>query len=152
MSVHTEEEQRLLKLYGRLPSRTDLLQKKLKDRKYFDSGDYALSQAGKPSTVGATHPYDESPHNVQTQPQLRDPFGGKPVTLSSNVPAHVAGRRPSSTATVEPAPAAPLVGSSSPSHVQFHQNHVSSTPGTVPINSPLRPRRQSCLATSIEAD
>ncbi|KAF2100827.1 hypothetical protein NA57DRAFT_8601, partial [Rhizodiscina lignyota] len=60
------EEQRLFRLYGKLPNKTDLLQNKLKERKYFDSGDYALSKAGKASDVGVTsigreHP---SPENI----------------------------------------------------------------------------------------
>ncbi|KAM0689771.1 hypothetical protein Q7P36_010642 [Cladosporium allicinum] len=47
VSSLTEEEQKLFRLYGKLPSKKDLLQTKLKERKYFDSGDYALSKAGK---------------------------------------------------------------------------------------------------------
>jgi hypothetical protein len=45
-----------------------LLQNKLKERKYFDSGDYALSKAGKASSAGVTevgsqHPVPENiPH------------------------------------------------------------------------------------------
>lgn len=63
-----EEEQKLFRLYGKLPNRNDLLQNKLKERKYFDSGDYALSKAGKASDVGVTsigsqHPLPENiPH------------------------------------------------------------------------------------------
>ncbi|ODV97145.1 hypothetical protein PACTADRAFT_32635 [Pachysolen tannophilus NRRL Y-2460] len=40
------QELKIYKLYGKLPSRSDLLHSKLKDRKYFDSGDYAMSKAG----------------------------------------------------------------------------------------------------------
>jgi hypothetical protein len=58
------QEQRLLKLYGKLPSSTQLLSKKIQDRKYFDSGDYALSKAassGIPANfVGSQHPSPES--------------------------------------------------------------------------------------------
>jgi len=66
------EEQKLFRLYGKLPNRNDLLQNKLKERKYFDSGDYALSKAGKASDVGVTsigsqHP---SPENI---PHLSSP-------------------------------------------------------------------------------
>ncbi|KAK9470068.1 camp-regulated phosphoprotein/endosulfine conserved region-domain-containing protein [Dipodascopsis tothii] len=63
------DEQRMLKMYGRLPSRSDLLANKLKERKYFDSGDYALSQAGKAGSAGVTdvgsqHPVPENiPHH-----------------------------------------------------------------------------------------
>ncbi|RSL89405.1 hypothetical protein CEP52_014906 [Fusarium oligoseptatum] len=56
------EEQRLFRLYGKLPSRSDHFAKHLKDRKYFDSGDYAMSKAGKgdgvdAGAVGSQHPH-----------------------------------------------------------------------------------------------
>ncbi|KAK3936226.1 camp-regulated phosphoprotein/endosulfine conserved region-domain-containing protein [Diplogelasinospora grovesii] len=55
------EELRLLRLYGRLPSQSDHFARHLKERKYFDSGDYALSKAGKGNSVdvgavGSLHP------------------------------------------------------------------------------------------------
>ncbi|KAK2934407.1 Endosulphine [Fusarium oxysporum f. sp. vasinfectum] len=58
----TPEEQRLFRLYGKLPSRSDHFAKHLKDRKYFDSGDYAMSKAGKgdgvdAGAVGSQHPH-----------------------------------------------------------------------------------------------
>ncbi|GIK02672.1 hypothetical protein Aspvir_006731 [Aspergillus viridinutans] len=68
------DEQRLLRLYGKMPTKKDLLQNKLKERKYFDSGDYALSKAGKASDVGVTnigskHPVPENiPHLTATSP------------------------------------------------------------------------------------
>lgn len=68
------DEQRLLRLYGKVPTKRDLLQNKLKERKYFDSGDYALSKAGKASDVGVTnigsrHPVPENiPHLTATSP------------------------------------------------------------------------------------
>lgn len=64
----TADEQKLFRLYGKLPNKKDLLQNKLKERKYFDSGDYALSKAGKASDIGVTeigreHPVPEKiPH------------------------------------------------------------------------------------------
>jgi hypothetical protein len=48
----SEEEQKLFRLYGKLPNKRDLLQNKLKERKYFDSGDYAMSKAGKSDNAG----------------------------------------------------------------------------------------------------
>ncbi|RPB13684.1 Endosulfine-domain-containing protein [Morchella conica CCBAS932] len=74
ISSLTEEEQRLFRLYGKLPSKKDILKNKLKERKYFDSGDYALSKAGKASDVGVTnigsqHPLPENiPHHQITSP------------------------------------------------------------------------------------
>ncbi|PWN28174.1 Endosulfine-domain-containing protein [Jaminaea rosea] len=61
----TEEEQKLFRLYGKLPNRKDVIGNKLKERKYFDSGDYALSKAGKApqQSVGTAIPNPESiPH------------------------------------------------------------------------------------------
>lgn len=69
------EEQRLFRLYGKLPSRSDHFAKHLKDRKYFDSGDYAMSKAGKgdgvdAGAVGSQHPV---PENI---PHLSSPING----------------------------------------------------------------------------
>lgn len=75
----TEEEQKLFRLYGKLPTHKNVLTKMQKvpslctrcsnnahihstqDRKYFDSGDYALSKAGKApqNTVGTAIPNPE---------------------------------------------------------------------------------------------
>ncbi|KAI9827025.1 MAG: hypothetical protein M1826_006504 [Phylliscum demangeonii] len=68
VSSLSPDEQRLFRMYGKLPNKKDLLQNKLKERKYFDSGDYALSKAGKASDAGVTqigsqHPIPENiPH------------------------------------------------------------------------------------------
>ncbi|KAI0689713.1 Endosulfine-domain-containing protein [Cytidiella melzeri] len=67
LSSMTEEEQKLFRLYGKLPTHKNVLTKMQKDRKYFDSGDYALSKAGKApqNTVGTTIPSPENiPHAV----------------------------------------------------------------------------------------
>lgn len=66
----TPEEKAFFEKYGRLPpSKKSILNKQLKgaERKFFDSGDYALSKAGKqaPSDVGSQHPSPERiPHSV----------------------------------------------------------------------------------------
>ncbi|KAG7758898.1 hypothetical protein KL911_000035 [Ogataea haglerorum] len=53
----TPQEQKLYKLYGRLPKKSEVLQSKLKDRKFFDSGDYAMSKAtGHKEQVGSINP------------------------------------------------------------------------------------------------
>ncbi|RIB22286.1 camp-regulated phospho protein/endosulfine conserved region-domain-containing protein [Gigaspora rosea] len=58
----TEEEKKIFRMYGRLPTGKDVLSHKLKERKYFDSGDYALTKAGKTQgPVGVQHP---SPDNI----------------------------------------------------------------------------------------
>ncbi|SAL99967.1 hypothetical protein [Absidia glauca] len=84
ISQLTDEERKLFKMYGKLPDRKDLIGHKLKERKYFDSGDYALSQAGKEpeSTIGSEHPSpDTIPHsNPGTS------VGSSPVKESPLVP------------------------------------------------------------------
>lgn len=79
-------------MYGKLPSKADHLAKQLKDRKYFDSGDYALSKAGKASSVdtgsvGSEHPLPENiPH--LTSPGVSGVNGG---SGNGNVQMGVAG-------------------------------------------------------------
>ncbi|KAI0086593.1 camp-regulated phosphoprotein/endosulfine conserved region-domain-containing protein [Irpex rosettiformis] len=72
ISSLTEEEQKLFRLYGKLPTHKNVLTKMQKDRKYFDSGDYALSKAGKApqNTVGTAIP---SPENI--------PHAASPVAI-----------------------------------------------------------------------
>jgi len=51
--------------YGKLPTHKNMLMKMQKERKYFDSGDYALSKAGvaPQNTVGTAIPNPENiPH------------------------------------------------------------------------------------------
>ncbi|CAG8460023.1 3766_t:CDS:2 [Ambispora gerdemannii] len=76
LSKLTEEERKLFNLYGRLPTGKDILNRNLKERKYFDSGDYALSKAGKTQApVGSEHPSPETiPHtNPATQAHNSSP-------------------------------------------------------------------------------
>ncbi|GLB38532.1 putative plays an essential role in initiation of the G0 program by preventing the degradation of specific nutrient-regulated mRNAs via the 5'-3' mRNA decay pathway [Lyophyllum shimeji] len=59
------QEQQLFAKYGKLPTHKNILMKMQKERKYFDSGDYALSKAGvaPQTTVGTAIPNPENiPH------------------------------------------------------------------------------------------
>lgn len=61
ISKLSEQELKLYKLYGKLPKTSDVLRNKLKDRKFFDSGDYAMSKARgnvhvEPEQVGVLNP------------------------------------------------------------------------------------------------
>ncbi|KAH8125732.1 hypothetical protein FP744_10002445 [Trichoderma asperellum] len=69
----------LQKLYGRVPTRGHLLGHQLDDRKYFDSGDFALSQAHKPSSIGTICTGSQHPHRET----VSHPFS--PVPCQSNV-------------------------------------------------------------------
>jgi len=68
MQSLSPDEQRLFRLYGKIPSKSDHLAKHLKERKYFDSGDYAMAKAGQAQSldtgsVGREHPLPENiPH------------------------------------------------------------------------------------------
>ncbi|KAF5345532.1 hypothetical protein D9758_011996 [Tetrapyrgos nigripes] len=65
ISKLNEQEQLLFAKYGKLPQHKNTLMKMQKDRKYFDSGDYALSKAGvtPQNTVGTAIPNPENiPH------------------------------------------------------------------------------------------
>ncbi|KAL7410454.1 camp-regulated phosphoprotein/endosulfine conserved region-domain-containing protein, partial [Mrakia frigida] len=62
----SEEEKKLFQLYGKLPAKKNPMNR-MQERKYFDSGDYALSKAGKSSEqnvqVGTAIPKPETiPH------------------------------------------------------------------------------------------
>ncbi|KAI9175658.1 hypothetical protein H9P43_006022 [Blastocladiella emersonii ATCC 22665] len=67
MADLADQERKLKEKYGALPPRKSVLGHRLKERKYFDSGDYAMSKAGKggPDTaVGSAHPTpDMIPHS-----------------------------------------------------------------------------------------
>ncbi|OAQ61350.1 cAMP-regulated phosphoprotein/endosulfine conserved region domain-containing protein [Purpureocillium lilacinum] len=69
-----EKELRLKHLYGRIPRKGDLL-----GRKYFDSGDFSLSQAQKSSDAGAVKTGSEHP----LREGISQPFSAVPS--SSNV-------------------------------------------------------------------
>ncbi|KAK4901865.1 hypothetical protein LTR27_001639 [Elasticomyces elasticus] len=97
ISQLTEEEQKLFRLYGKLPNKKDLLQNKLKERKYFDSGDYAMSKAGKADAglvggLGREHPSPESiPHLSAQQSQNSSQSGGS-ISGPSLHPTHSQGQ------------------------------------------------------------
>ncbi|KAK1752760.1 hypothetical protein QBC47DRAFT_363493 [Echria macrotheca] len=76
-----KEEARLIRLYGRRPSQQQRFAWHLaKERKYFDSGDYALSKAGVDPTenvVGQLHPLPGTiPHPHPHPPPALGGFAG----------------------------------------------------------------------------
>ncbi|KAH8651799.1 camp-regulated phosphoprotein family protein Igo1 [Ilyonectria robusta] len=75
----TEKDKRLLRRYGTIPTGGNLLHHQLEGRKYFDSGDFALSQSNKPSNIGTVNTGSEHP--------LREniPYPSSAVPSSSNV-------------------------------------------------------------------
>ncbi|WFD19038.1 hypothetical protein MCAP1_001253 [Malassezia caprae] len=91
ISSLSEEEQKLFRLYGKLPNRKDLLANKLKERKYFDSGDYALSKAGRApkQSVGTTIPNPDMVPHAAASPGSHTGSGAQPIpgTLSPASPS-----------------------------------------------------------------
>ncbi|KAG7402834.1 mRNA stability protein [Fusarium oxysporum f. sp. rapae] len=77
--VPTETDKRLLHIYGMIPTRGNLLHGQLEGRKYFDSGDFALSQAHQPSNIGGV--------DTGSEHALREniSYPSAPVPSSSNV-------------------------------------------------------------------
>ncbi|OAL45114.1 camp-regulated phospho protein family protein Igo1, partial [Pyrenochaeta sp. DS3sAY3a] len=75
----SEQDVRLLRRYGKLPAREDLLDHQLERRKYFDSGDFALSVAHRVSDIGHIQ--------TGTQHPLRKDIShpSSPVPASSNI-------------------------------------------------------------------
>ncbi|KAG9679902.1 hypothetical protein KCU99_g95, partial [Aureobasidium melanogenum] len=80
INAMSPDEQRLFRMYGKLPDKKNLLQNKLKgqERKYFDSGDYALSKAGKAGDVGVTsigveHPSPDTIPHLSSSPSTQTP-------------------------------------------------------------------------------
>ncbi|KAJ1654070.1 hypothetical protein IWQ61_005935 [Dispira simplex] len=84
----SEEEKKMFRLYGKLPNRKDLVNNSIKERKYFDSGDYVLSKVGKNTQpVGEQHPSPETiPH--QNPALLPTPPQADKLTLPTGKESH----------------------------------------------------------------
>jgi len=84
MKTMTEEEKKLFMLYGKLPTHKNVLTKVQKDRKYFDSGDYALSKAGvaPQSTVGTAIPSPDTIPHATPPSNLNTSQSGIPTSSS----------------------------------------------------------------------
>lgn len=70
-----DQNQNKASAYGKIPTRADILKQQLSRRKFFDSGDYALSKANtsnKPCEVGSEHPAPENiPHREAVLAHLK---------------------------------------------------------------------------------
>ncbi|GBL51404.1 hypothetical_protein [Candidozyma auris] len=58
LSKLSPQELRIYKMYGKLPTTQQILSSKIQDKKYFDSGDYAMQKqmGGPKSGLGGTIP------------------------------------------------------------------------------------------------
>lgn len=128
LGTMTEEEKKLFRLYGKLPTHKNVLTKVQKDRKYFDSGDYALSKAGvaPQSNVGTAIP---SPENI---PHASPPTALNTATSPSSTPgAH--GSSPIRDSPLVPTGSSPLTIDLSGSSNEGQS--VSIDPSTSPTSS-----------------
>ncbi|KAE8382899.1 hypothetical protein BDV26DRAFT_288198 [Aspergillus bertholletiae] len=93
----SEDEKRLLRLYGRLPHGGGLLRRQSRERKYFDSGDLALSAADRVTDEGAiqtgtahpmrdsiSRPYAPVPNTCNANKDANRGFSGKKNTNSGD--------------------------------------------------------------------
>ncbi|KAI0316813.1 Endosulfine-domain-containing protein [Amylostereum chailletii] len=114
ISSLTEEEQKLFRLYGKLPTHKNVLTKMQKDRKFFDSGDYALSKAGvaPQNTVGTAIPSPENiPHASSGHPGLNiTPSGANMRENVSTSPVRESSLAHLTSAEPQPAPESTPVG------------------------------------------
>ncbi|KAJ1797325.1 hypothetical protein LPJ59_003216 [Coemansia sp. RSA 2399] len=77
MSSLSEQERNNLQKYGQMPKRPLATHSRVRERKYFDSGDYALSKAGNKEVevVGQDHPSPTSiPHYVSSPAAEQQPL------------------------------------------------------------------------------
>lgn len=94
ISSLTEEERKLFMLYGKLPTHKNVLTKMQKERKYFDSGDYALSKAGvaPQNSVGTAIPNPENiPHATSPPTGHQQPLSISPTNhgISASSPSPI---------------------------------------------------------------
>ncbi|MCJ1280496.1 hypothetical protein MMC21_008325 [Puttea exsequens] len=146
ISSLNEEEQKLFRLYGKLPNKKDLLQNKLKERKYFDSGDYALSKAGKKediTSIGSQHPLPENiPHLTSPGPNSSNngtslpPNSGGIPGASSGSPVKESSFLHRETSADEPSVISPVTSPKSPEKAE--KDRVASPPAKEEKGVPIR--------------
>ncbi|KAL6944392.1 hypothetical protein ACO0RG_001128 [Hanseniaspora osmophila] len=134
------QEAKLYKMYGKLPNKKDLIHRKLQERKYFDSGDYALSKANGGDGVKYQH------------------FNNLPLTNPSGLRESIIKRRMSNGSPNEDGgsvsnneghgrPSIPLSPPSGDSPVLVSQNSTSSVKSSVSSN--LNPHPSSISGSNV---
>ncbi|KAE8400609.1 hypothetical protein BDV37DRAFT_286483 [Aspergillus pseudonomiae] len=88
----SEDEKRRLRLYGRLPHGGGLLRRQSRERKYFDSGDLALSTADRETDEGAIQTGTAHPR----RDSISRPYAPVPNTSNANKDANkgFSGKKP----------------------------------------------------------
>ncbi|KAK7469409.1 hypothetical protein VKT23_003881 [Stygiomarasmius scandens] len=117
ISKLNEQEQLLFAKYGKLPTHKNTLMKMQKDRKYFDSGDYALSKAGvaPQSNVGTAIPNPENIPHASSPSNGHQSLSISPTNNSSPVKELDASKEKTQDQDQDPAvsPSSPLAESES---------------------------------------
>ncbi|GAA5951610.1 hypothetical protein JCM3765_005983 [Sporobolomyces pararoseus] len=101
ISSFSDQEKELFQKYGKVPTHKNLLSNKLKERKYFDSGDYAMSKAGvsPQSSVGTAIPSPaDIPHASPPQHNSSNSGGLSTSPSASTSPGSIPIGSPSSQA------------------------------------------------------
>ncbi|KAK5938342.1 hypothetical protein PMZ80_009312 [Knufia obscura] len=168
ISSLSADEQRLFRMYGKLPNKKDLLQNKLKERKYFDSGDYALSKAGKAgdngvTSIGTEHPNAENiPH---ASPLTHTISRSDSIPSSSTSPPNTSPTLQTQTSSINQNLSAVGAGDGSaptlsgPSPAGMHRGSINGIPGgsmnppsTMNIQNSRSPVKESYLNRSASID
>ncbi|KAK0550909.1 hypothetical protein OC846_003479 [Tilletia horrida] len=137
ISSLSEEEQKAFRLYGKLPAGANVRSNKPHERKYFDSGDYALSKAGKApqQSVGTAIPNPERvPHaSTVVGASVAAPVGGLVSPSATGAPTPMAatlfaggGGFPATTAA--PMPVSPLSSIPPPASADLGASTTTATP------------------------
>ncbi|CDO96605.1 unnamed protein product [Kluyveromyces dobzhanskii CBS 2104] len=93
LSQLSPQELKIYKMYGKLPSKKDLFQHKLQERKYFDSGDYALRRAGVNSDDLQSSPIANNNLPLTNPSGLRESIIKRRMSSSANGPSNVGAQR-----------------------------------------------------------
>ncbi|KAI5449171.1 hypothetical protein NCC49_005257 [Naganishia albida] len=97
VSTMNEQERQLFQKYGKLPKK-NVLTSMQKERKYFDSGDYAMHKAG----VGAEMPVGSAIATPERLPHAQPPSLSSSPTNPSNMPSYAHHHHASSSASSPP--------------------------------------------------
>lgn len=97
LSKLSPQELRIYKMYGKLPTTNQILSSKIQDKKYFDSGDYAMqkqlggSAKNVPSSIPMRHPNAEKVKEIYTRNSISGSnagvlYNGKLSLLNESTP------------------------------------------------------------------
>jgi len=104
ISKLTPAEQQAFRMYGKLPSRSV---NKVQERKYFDSGDYALAKAGKQKEYGKEIPTPEAIPHASPSPAAAGLSGSPPTGSGTGTPSSSLGGGGFSSGSTNSTPAIP---------------------------------------------